>query len=304
MMNRPVRWLAAFAAALLPAAAGATPFVSLTDFAGACGGVMVCAGDAAEQGTALRLVPAAREQSGAAYLVTPVPLAGLGFVSTFTFRLTADIAAMRADGLAFLLVLDPSGLGTPDRYGGSMGYEGVANSLAVEFDIFDNGNEPGGSNHVAVNRDGTITNTVSANPYGQSACDGDAAAPGCMANGDIWTAIIGYNSVDHALSVAVRDGDGTTDLLIDRYGIDLPDVLGGNLAYAGFGAGTGDGRMDHDLLSWTMAPANPNLRQGDPDSWLAAALTAQTPTQVPEPGAATMLAMGMIALAGLASWRG
>ena len=304
-MNGLMRWLVAIGASLLPAIAGAAQVTTIADFTGACGSILVCAGAAAEQGAALRLVPAAREQSGAATLAAPLSLApGQGFVTSFSFRLTGGSAGPYADGLAFLLARDPAGLGAAGRYGNSMGFEGVADSIAVEFDVFDNGNEPGGSNHVALDLGGITSNIAAASPYGQSSCN-TIAGPGCMANGDTWTAIIGYNAIDQALSVAVRDGDGNTDLLIDRHAVDLPAALGGTLAYAGFGAGTGDFFMNHDLLSWTIATANPTLDLQNPEAWLAAALaTQQAQTGIPEPDSAPMLAMGMILLAGLASWRG
>lgn len=56
-----------------------------------------------------------------------------------------------ADGLAFVINNDPKGLSVGDP-GEGIGYEGMSNALAVEFDTFDN-NE-GGNNHVSIQTNG------------------------------------------------------------------------------------------------------------------------------------------------------
>lgn len=268
----------------LAGAAHAMPLVDLADFTGTCGSILVCAGHTAEAAGALRLVPAARDQAGAAWLATAVPLSSTtGFVSRFTFRLDAG-EAMRADGLAFVMARDPSGLGHHSRYGGSMGVEDVGDSLAVEFDTFDNGTE-GGDNHVALARHGVLSNLAAASPYGVTSCEAAPDAAGCLANGNVWTAIVSYDGAAQNLSVSVQDGDAALYTVIDAYSVNLREVVGGDKAWFGFSTGTGDGMMDHDVLGWTLSTmAIPN-----------AAATA-----VPEPSG---LALVATALAGLAASR-
>ena len=277
------RLIGAVALACVAGQSDAAPLVALTDFSGACGGVLVCAGHAAEAGSALRLVPAADNQAGAAWLATAVPLsATTGFVSSFSFRLGA-VDAMRADGLAFVIARDPTSLGDPSRYGGSMGFEGVDDSLAVEFDTFDNGNE-GSDNHIALARDGMLANLAAASPYGVTACEDTPEASGCLVNGNVWTAIISYDGAAQQLSVAVQDGDDAAAMVIGAYAVNLREVVGGDKAWFGFSAGTGDGMMDHDLLGWTL-------------STMAIPTAA---TAVPEPAGLALLGT---ALAGLAATR-
>lgn len=280
--------------------AQAAPFLSFSSFAGACGTTLICAGAAAENGNELRLVPAAPEQAGAAWFQKPIPLSpGAGFVASFSFRLS-NSNGMPADGLAFVLAADPSSLGDASRYGGSMGFEGVGQSFAIEFDVFDNGNEVGGNNHVALARDGVLSDTAAASPFGQSAC---AAAPGadCMANGDIWTALIGYDGHAQELSVAVGAAGGPLDVVIDGHKVNLRDVVLGNKAYVGFGAGTGAGVMDHDLITWAMTLGNPSLKNTDPAVWMASALNSEV--EVPEPASAALLGFAALALARIARRR-
>ena len=286
--------LGAMLVAMPVGVAQAAPFLSYGGFAGACGTTLICAGAAAESGSALRLVPAAPEQAGAAWFQKPMLLAeGAGFVASFSFRLSNG-NAMHADGLAFVLSADPSSLGHASRYGGSMGFEGVGRSLAIEFDVFDNGSEVGGSNHVALSRDGVLSDTAAASPFGQSACSG---APGadCMANGAVWTALIGYDGRNEELSVAVGMAGGPLDVVIDSYQVDLRDVVQGTQAFVGFSAGTGDGFMDHDLVAWTLSVGNPSIKGVSPGTWNGSLLNNEA--SVPEPGSAALLGLGAIALA-------
>jgi hypothetical protein len=259
--------------------AGAASWLEIGDFAGTCGTVLVCAGAAAEHGSALRLVPPAPDQAGAAWAPAAFPT-GQGFAATFTFRLGEGANGWRADGLAFVLAADPSGLGDASRYGGSMGFEGLGATVAVEFDTFDNGTEDG-DNHVALSIDGVLDNIAAARPYGVTGCD-SAGTPGCLSNGEIWTATVAYDAAAGALSVLVRDGDAGADAVISAYALDLEEVLGGHF-HMGFSAGTGGGQMAHDLLSWSV-------RTG------AASTARDSTTDIPEPAGAALLAAGLAAL--------
>jgi hypothetical protein len=275
--------------------AQAAPFLSFSSFAGACASTLICAGAAAEHGNDLRLVPSAPEQAGGAWFQKPIPLApGAGFVASFSFRLSNG-NAMPADGLAFVLAANPAGLGDATRYGGSMGFEGLGQSYAVEFDVFDNGSEVGGNNHVALDRDGVLSDTAAASPFGQSACAG-VPGPDCMANGEVWTAIIGYDGHAQELSVAVGESGGSLDVVIDGHKVNLRDMVLGNQAYVGFGAGTGDGHMDHDLVTWALNLGNPNLKNADPSTWMSSAQQANE-GEIPEPASAALLGFAALALA-------
>jgi hypothetical protein len=90
---------------------------------------------------------------GAAWLPTKQPLTH-GFDTVFQFRI-ADQVGGGADGIAFVIE------GTPTAaLGGGIGYGGVTNCLAVEYDTFLNPNhQDPNENHISVHSRGTLYNT-------------------------------------------------------------------------------------------------------------------------------------------------
>lgn len=229
-------------------------------------------------GTVMRITPDALWQSGAFYSTNSLQLGNNATFSTsFQFRMTPS--GIPADGLAFVLAASPNGMG---ESGAGMGYQGVQKSVIVEFDTYDNGWSDGFSNnHVAVSTNGSTTpvSPVS-HVYGNRTCP-QAPTAGCLSNGGLWTATIGYDGAK--LSVTLRDSQlGTDFVALSDFAIDIASILGSNQAYAGFTAATGAAGESHDILNWTFADS------------------AQIPADVPEPGSVWILGLG---LAGLAARR-
>lgn len=232
-------------------------------------------------GTVLRIIPAAAGQAGAAYSTSAVQLgAGNTFSTQFQFRFTDPGGADPADGITFVLAADPGGLGTA---GYGMGYQGVPNSLAIEFDTYNNGNpgslgpfpaEPDSSNHVALDIGGVLTNANWTNVYGNGSCgfaggmpsQGPNTAAGCMSNGNLWTATISYDGT--ALNVSLFDpAKGTTFDALTAVPIDLASILGTNTAYVGFTGSSGAGWENEDIVNWRFSNTAVLPSVPEPASW-------------------------------------
>ena len=256
--------------------AQATLLASYADFTGACATTLTCVGSATSATPVLRLTPATGNQSGAAYSNTAVALGAGGIFSTqFQYRFTNTGGIAPADGITFVLAANPTGLGS---FGGGIGYEGVANSVAIEFDTFNNG-ETGGSNHVGLNTNGVLSNNNGVSPYGvQAPCAavGNTTA-GCMSNGNVWTVKIGYDGTN--LTASVQDGGSAVENLINA-SINVAAILGTTNAFVGFTAGTGSGFERHDILNWQFANTP--------------TLPGNIPQSVPVPASLLLVALGLM----------
>lgn len=231
----------------------------------------------------LRLTQNSASESGSAWFNTVQPV-GSAFSTTFTFQLSGEIPQSNgpADGIAFLiqnsgvnaLGLPGCGIGFGDAPDGSCAPAagGIANSLAVEFDTYQNGDiNDLSSSHVAVQSCGTGPNSVDASCR---LADIDllglttngAPSPINLADGYVHTATVTYllqatstqtacfvnNTAGPCLDV-VLDG---TDLFPAGVPVNLSNLLSltsGN-AYVGFTAATGGGDDNQDILSWIFTP--------------------------------------------------
>jgi hypothetical protein len=201
-------------------------------FAGAEG--LSLLGDATLAGSALRLTPALGYQDGAAWC-TAKPSVASGFETAFAFRMDG-LENGGADGIAFVIQNSaPDALGT-DGYG--IGYDAIPNSLAVEFDTWQNSWDPDG-NHISVNTGGTGPNSAD-----HSHSLGATSAIPDLSDGAPHIAKIVYvpgslkvyldNFFAPVLTVAV---DLTTTLNLDS-----------GKAWVGFTSSTGGAWETHDIL--------------------------------------------------------
>lgn len=277
--------LAAAAAAGLGAMtlpAQAVLVFDINDFSGTCGTQLTCVGSTAEAGSVLRLTPAATGQAGAGYSATAITLGNNAtFSTTFQFRITDSGGIAPADGLTFVVAAGASGLGVG---GGGIGYQGVGNSIAIEFDTFNNGGQDNNSsNHVGLDTNGSLASNPLVNPYGEVTCDfggNNYLRAGCMSNGNIWTVFINYDG--NGLDVTVQDGNAAPVSILSNHAIDIASILGTNDAFVGFTSGTGSGFGNHDILRWQLANDE-----------------SIVPPGVPEPGSLALIGLGLIGAAAL-----
>jgi uncharacterized repeat protein (TIGR01451 family) len=236
--------------------------------------------------TVLRLTPDSGFTSGSSWFSTAQPV-GAPFTTTFTFQLSGAVPVPQssgpADGIAFLIqnsglnALGPNGcgIGFGDAPSGTCtpATGGIANSLAIEFDTFQNTDINDVSNsHVAIQSCGTGQNSVDAscrladvNLLGLTTAGG-SPAPINLADGYVHTATVTYwlqatstqtacfvNSTAGPCLDVVLDG---TDLFPTGVPVNLGTLLSLTTgdAYIGFTAATGGGNDNQDILSWTFTP--------------------------------------------------
>ena len=211
-------------------------------------------GDAQVAGSSLEVTPDATNQTGAAWFQTKQEV-GNGFSTQFTFAFDAGAGS---DGMAFV-VQDVSA----SELGGSgcgLGYEGIINSLAVEFDSVGNATcggqasgEPGGV-HVSVQSRGGLPNSS----LGTFSL-GTAQIVGDFTNGAIHIGRVEYTP--GLIKVYV-------DLLASpvlQVPVDLPQLLSltGDEAWVGFTATTSSPPEPHTLYSWTLDETPPPTGGGN-----------------------------------------
>jgi uncharacterized repeat protein (TIGR01451 family) len=228
--------------------------------------------------TVLRLTPNTNFVSGSAWFKTPIAVAG-GFSSTFTFQLSGSTSGI-GDGIAFLIQNSEAGTSAIDASNGkdgcSIGFGettvvnatctgstgGIPNSLAIEFDTFQNTDIGDVSaNHVAIQSCGTGANSVDAKCR---RADFDLTPLEIsLADGHVHTATITFTPPSPN---AVCEGPcpGTLDVIVDGHDL-FPEVGvpfnmtsiglgGGGTALVGFTAATGGADDNQDILSFALTP--------------------------------------------------
>ena len=235
--------------------------------------------------TVLRLTPTTWSAAGSAWYKALQPVAG-GFSTTFTFQLS-DTTTYNADGFAFLIQNSTAGTSALGPYGCGIGFgesnyctaqpppDGITNSLAVEFNTYQNANvDPSNSDVTIQNCSGTGANSV--DPTCQIAVlDLTTLTPAIiMTDGNIHTVTISYTPTPTASTSpkcivggipepcldVILDGN---DLFSGGVVFDLTTIglTSGGDAYVGFTAATGGGNDNQDILSWVFTPQGQSQTQ-------------------------------------------
>lgn len=209
-------------------------------------------------------------QSGSAFLTNAISLASdASFSSYFEFQFTNQ-GGGGADGIVFTVqtVANTAGGG-----GGGIGYDGLANSVGVEFDNWNNGPCDGNNdNHAGINLSGSVCSVVRADTL-----------PAQLDSGSIFHAWVDYNGVTDSLEVRLALNDTRPAAALMSYTVDLVSVLGTTNAFVGFTSGTGAATADHDIRRWVF------------NSEFAPVVDPTNPGggTVPEPGTLALMLSGL-----------
>ncbi|WP_374267544.1 PEP-CTERM sorting domain-containing protein [Zoogloea sp.] len=212
-------------------------------------------------------------QSGSAFLTNPFSLASdASFSSYFEFQFTNQ-GGGGADGIVFTVqtVANTAGGG-----GGGIGYDGLAPSIGVEFDNWNNGSCDGNNdNHAGIDLSGSVCSVVRADTL-----------PAQLDSGSIFHAWVDYNGATDTLEVRLALNDTRPATALMTYSVDLVQLLGTTDAFIGFTSGTGAATADHDIRRWVFDGSyNPVVDPTNPGTGT-----------VPEPGSLALLVAGLGAL--------
>ena len=232
----------------------------------------------------LQLTSSTSNQIGAAWYNTAQPVEN-GFTTSFQFQFTSP-STPPADGIAFVIQNSSSAplsaIGYTGGNGGAIGYgdadgnadpsqgQGIPNSLAIEFDTFQNGWDPpsngnGSDSHVAIQSCGTGPNTSHhgylCSPSGSNSTVGAPAVTSTnMADGAMHSVTITYVAACPTCTPATLANIQVTldgaNIFPSPVTIDLSTIgLGtGGTAYVGFTGATGGDYENQYILNWVFTP--------------------------------------------------
>lgn len=212
-------------------------------------------GNAYQNVNVLALTPLSNWVGGSAYHTTQMDVI-TGFDTSFVFQIQPT--TIPADGMSFIIHNDPVGtMAYASTAGGKLGYAGagaISNSVAIEFDTYQNpGENDSSGNEISVHTLGT-----SANSTNENFSLGRVTPPIVFSDGQPHTARILYtpgtldifldNMTVPVLSVPYDFTTGGTYLTGVAVG---PIGIAGTKALVGFTAANGGANETHDILSWS-----------------------------------------------------
>jgi Chitobiase/beta-hexosaminidase C-terminal domain len=187
-------------------------------------------------------------QAASVFYNTPVNITS--FTTDFAFQLSNALA----DGFTFTIQnVGPTVMGGD---GGSLGYGpnpntgttgGIAKSVAVKFDFYNN------------NGEGTDSTGLYLNGAAPTVPAVDMTSSGVLLNsGDTITAHMTYDGVNLIMTL--------TDIVVNKtfthtFPIKIPATIGSSLAYIGFTGGSGGESSSQKILSWTLTSQSESVTQ-------------------------------------------
>jgi LysM repeat protein len=182
-------------------------------------------------GGLLQLTDGGTNEERSAWYITQVPVQA--FTTNFTFQQTNA----SADGMAF--VIQGNNIWSLGDPGGGLAYQGISNSVAVKFDLYNNAGE--GSDSTGIYTDGAAPTVPSV----------DLSSTGInLHSGDTMAVQMVYNGT--TLTMTLTD-TVTNAAVTEVFTVNIPSIVGGSTAYVGFTGATGGLSATQNVLSWTYA---------------------------------------------------
>ncbi len=195
--------------------------------------------------TRLQLTNGGQNEAGSAFFNAPQN------IQSFTTSFAIQLSNPAGDGMTFTIQnVGPNALGAP---GGGLGYgadpstgaAGIATSLAIKFDLFDNDGEGGNSTGLYTNGESpsTVADSIDLTPSGIN-----------LHSGTTMNAHLVYDGTNLTMTLTDTPPDASTPVhtFTHAWPINIPQIVGGNTAYVGFTGGTGGNTSSQKVESWTF----------------------------------------------------
>ncbi len=183
----------------------------------------------------LQLTHGEMNEAGSAFYATPVNVQA--FTTDFTFQLSNPAG----DGITFTIQnAGPAALGS---FGAALGYATIPQSVAIKFDIFNDGGEGPNSTGLFIN--GAMPTVPAINLTG-TGID--------LHSGDMMNAHITYDGTN--LTMTLTDAL-TLASWSTSWAINIPSAVGGATAWVGFTGSTGTSSASQKLTYWAYLEGQP-----------------------------------------------
>ncbi len=190
----------------------------------------------------LQLTTAATYQAGSVFWNQPIG------VQTFTTDFLFQLSSAQGDGFTF--TIQNVGVKALGASGSGLGYQNIAKSVAIKFDLYSNAGE------------GTDSTGVYTNGAAPTVPAVDMTSSGVVVrSGDSIQAHITYDGT--TLSMTLLDLV-TNKTFVLKQAINIPQIVGANTAYVGFTGSTGGLTASQKILTWTYATQAPSPATASP----------------------------------------
>jgi len=216
-------------------------------------GSMTLVSAASINGTNLRITDGGANEVAAAWYPTPVNIQN--FTTDFTFLISGGTSPT-ADGFAFVI----QGVGTTaiGTLGGGLGYGpgtvggtgGIAQSVAVKFDLYSNSGEGADSTGLYTNGASPTTPAVD---MSSSAIN--------LHSGHAFTVHMTYDGTNLSMTLTDTTTNGT---FTQTWPINIAAATGANAAFVGFTGGTGTLTAIQDIQNWTFSSGTTQSQAATP----------------------------------------